>query len=72
MGLTPWDFWRLTYREFNVKHAAFSRAEDRQRSLVLEHSLVSVPGRKKQDTTRLQQMVNALRRYPVKQWLQSE
>lgn len=68
MELSPAEFWSLTFREFQIKHAAFSRAEDRRRSLVLE--LAVMTGQfKKQDADKIHRAVNALRRYPVKQWL---
>lgn len=69
MGLAPRDFWSLTFREFQIKFHAFTRAEDRMRSLVLEHSLISVPGRKDKERNNLQRAVNSLRRYPIKSWL---
>lgn len=68
MGLTPNQFWSLTLREFHIKHAAFARAEDRQRALV--HEVVALVGLldKKNKEIELRN-ANALRRYPIKPWL---
>lgn len=64
----PWQFWRLTFREFQIKHAAFTREEDRRRSLMLEQ--VSLLGQfKEKDRNAIRRSVNVLRRYPVKVWL---
>lgn len=67
----PEQFWRLTVREFNLKWDAFSRHDDRQRALMLEHaSLVgNYDDRQRAKMTRL---VNQLRRYPIKRWLAPE
>jgi len=67
----PDEFWNLTWREFELKHAAFKRAEDRARSLVFE--LAGKLGHySKKDRRLIQQDANRFRRYPVKKWLQSE
>jgi hypothetical protein len=71
MALAPELFWSLTVREFWIKHAAFKRAEDRRRSLVLEHALMT-QSYKPKDKRSLTQAMHALRRYPVKRWLLSE
>jgi hypothetical protein len=55
-------------REFWIKHRAFTRAEDRARSLVLEHAAM-IGNFKDKDKNTLRKSVNALRRYPIKQWL---
>lgn len=71
LGLSPREFWSLTVREFQIKHAAFSRAEDRGRSLVFE--LAAKTGHyKKKDLNQLLKAVNILRRYPVKPWLKRD
>ena len=68
--MMPEQFHRLTVREFHIKHAAWARAEDRQRSLFLE--LAAMTGQfKDKDRNALRRTVNALRRYPVKRWLKS-
>jgi len=56
-------------REFWIKHEAFARAEDRARSLVLEHVFLTSPRANASQTNALRRNVNALRRYPVKSWL---
>lgn len=65
----PAQFWSLTVREFWIKHAAFSRAEDRRRSLMLEQVSFVAPKQKKADQNALIRNANVLRRYPVKPWL---
>lgn len=71
MGLAPSLFWSLTYREFEIKRRAFIRAEDRAKSVMLEHIGRSVH-MKKPDKNELNRYVNVLRRYPEKQWLKSQ
>lgn len=67
LGLMPEQFWRLTFREFHIKHAAFSRAEDRMRSLMFE--LAGLIGSfKPKDRNEIRKAANKLRRYPVKSW----
>jgi hypothetical protein len=68
MGLSVQAFWSLTVREFWIKHRAFTRAEDRRRSLFLEHALL-LGQFKDKDRNNIRKSVNALRRYPIKQWL---
>lgn len=68
MGLSPDDFWSLTYREFQIKHRAFQRAEDRRRALLYDLADITVAGQKPEWHTSMQQNANALRRYPIKQW----
>lgn len=68
MGLSPKEFWGLQPREFWIKHRAFIRAEARQRALVWEHATVVKPAAKGKADPR-QRNVNALRRYPIKKWL---
>ena len=68
MGLMPWQFWRLTFREFQLKHEAFMRSENRWRSLIFEHAEM-IGQFKDKDRKALRKSVNALRRYPVKRWL---
>ena len=65
----PEQFWNLTIREFQIKHAAFGREEDRRRALVFEHA--TMVGQLTDKARRqLHRGVNQLRRYPIKQWLQ--
>ena len=68
MGLMPEQFWGLTYREFQIKHAAFKRAEDRVQALVVMHARLtgSYDAAHKR---RLLRWEGALRRYPLKKWL---
>lgn len=67
----PDQFWGLTVREFHLKWDAFSRDQDRQRALMLEHaSLVGHHDQKRHGE--LYRSVNALRRYPIKRWLLAE
>lgn len=68
MGLSPEAFWSLTYREFQIKYAAFVRAENRQRALVMEHALMT-SGAKGSERESAQREIYALRRYPEKSWL---
>lgn len=68
LGLSPEAFWSLTLREFWIKHAAFSRAEDRALSRV--YTLANLTGTFRVDERRkLKKAESALRRYPVKKWL---
>lgn len=66
MGLSEQEFWSLTMPVFNIKHAAFARAEDRARSLVLELAVMT-GSYKDNDRKALRRTVNALRRYPVRE-----
>jgi hypothetical protein len=68
MGLMPGEFWSLTYREFNLKHAAFIRAEDRHRALVMELASMTGMFTDKAVRKRLDDNVAILRRYPLKPW----
>lgn len=63
----PEQFASLDPREFWLKHAAFTRAEDRQQALVIDLALRTADYK---DSVRgeLVRAMNALRRYPVKQW----
>lgn len=71
MGLDPDVFWRLTVREFWIKHAAFHRAEHRQRALVYE--IAGLIGQHdKRSKAAIKRNENRLRRYPVKKWLRPE
>jgi hypothetical protein len=72
MGLAPEAFWSLTVREFWIKHRAFTRSEDRQRSLMIEHAARTGQGYKDTDRAALHRHANALRRYPLKKWLLPE
>jgi hypothetical protein len=66
MGLAPDVFWALTKPEFDIKHRAFVRAEDRQRSLMLELALMTGGHRfKKGDQDSLRRSITALKRYPM-------
>lgn len=69
MGLDPDVFWSLNFREFWIKHRAFIRAEDRLRALVREAALLMRPSQKDGDNVRSERDINALRRYPIKKWL---
>ena len=55
-------------KEFWIKHRAFTRAENRALSLVLELALRTTNYAKK-DQNAIKKDINALRRYPIKQWL---
>jgi hypothetical protein len=68
MNLMPDEFAALDWREFWIKHRAFSRAEDRRQALVIDLALRTADYK---DSARgeLERAVNALRRYPEKQWL---
>ena len=68
MGLSPDTFWSLTVREFWIKHRAFSRAEDRAKSLVVTLALMTGDFPKAQHA-KLERSAHALRRYPIKSWL---
>ena len=68
MGLMPEQFWSLTVREFWLKHAAFSRAEDRAESAMVRQAL-RLGNFKKSAANQLHQYANALKRYPIKPWL---
>jgi hypothetical protein len=68
LGLTPEVFWGLTVREFWLKHAAFARAEDRRRSLVIRTALMTSTY-KDEERRKLERQMHALHRYPVKPWL---
>lgn len=65
------QFWSLTLREFHLKHAAFSRAENRARALMFEHALVTGHVAEK-NVTKMKRSINQLREYPIKRWLRSE
>jgi hypothetical protein len=69
MGLEPLVFWSLTVREFWIKYRAFIRAEDRAESAWLRHAL-RTQRYKKADRNQIARAANALKRYPVKRWLQ--
>jgi hypothetical protein len=69
MEMDPAAFWKLTPREFLLKQDGFSRREDRALSLVLRHALMT-GHYKKQDRNHIGRAVNALKRYPIKTWLQ--
>jgi len=68
MGLEPQAFWSLTVREFWIKHAAFTRAEDRRESALIRHAL-RTQSYKSKDRNQLNRAANALKRYPRKAWL---
>lgn len=68
LGLSPEAFWSLTVREFEIKHRAFTRAEDRQKSLVYLLAGMTTEYSAPQKA-RIERSVNALRRYPIKAWL---
>lgn len=64
------DFWSLTYREFLLKHAAFSRAEDRAEAAMIRQAL-RLGSFKDKDHRAFVRAAHALRRYPVKAWLRN-
>lgn len=66
----PWEFWRLTVREFWIKYEAFRRAEDRREAELIRQDLRTTPMKAK-DRNILNRQANALKRYPVKRWLRS-
>ncbi len=67
----PDQFWSLTIGEFQIKHGAFVRAEDRQRSLVFELAgLIGMLSQKDRD--KVNKNATVLRRYPIKPWLLGE
>ena len=67
----PDQFWSLTIAEFHIKHGAFARAEDRQRGMVFELAgLIGMFNEK--DRTKVTNNARALRRYPIKPWLQGD
>jgi hypothetical protein len=69
LGLMPDQFWSLTLREFQLKHAAFVRAEDRKRSLMFELAgLVAMTDEK--GRAALNSNANALKRYVTMPWLE--
>lgn len=68
----PDQFWSLTMHEFGIKHAAFSRAEARQRALIYEYILQRVPKSKSDIVQKVTNRINALRRYAVKPWLKQQ
>jgi hypothetical protein len=68
MALAPDVFWSLTVREFLLKHAAFDRAENRQRALVIDLA-VRTGHYKDSDHQQMVRDMHALRRYPEKSWL---
>lgn len=71
MELDPDVFWRLTVREFWIKHDAFVRKEDRAEAALMRQALRT---HRYKDRTRnlLNQEANRRKRYPVKPWLKSE
>lgn len=71
MGLEPAAFWSLTIREFWIKHAAFTRAEDRLEAVFIRQAL-RTQSYKSKDRNALNRSANALRRYPRKKWLQAQ
>lgn len=68
MGLMPWDFWRLTVREFWLKHDAFVREENRKEAAWIRQA-VRTKRYKAADKNTLLRAANSLKRYPVKPWL---
>jgi hypothetical protein len=64
----PDQFWSLTVREFWIKHAAFSRAEDRAEAALIRQAL-RLGQFKKSAANELSRYANALKRYPIKPWL---
>lgn len=68
MALAPAVFWSLTPREFEIKHRAFVRAEDRHRALFFELALMT-GHRKPEAKQRLEKAISSLRQYPQKPWL---
>lgn len=64
----PDAFWSLTVREFWLKHAAFSRAEDRAESARVRQAL-RLGHFENATAAQLHRHANALKRYPIKPWL---
>jgi len=71
LGLTPEQFWTLTVREFWIKHAAFSRAEDRAESALIRQAL-RLGHFKKGTANQMERYANALKRYPIMKWVSHE
>lgn len=74
LELQPEDFWRLTYREFMLKHEAFQRRENRTiRALAQVALWASGEKYKKQDRTPEKLCgwdgPGPMPLYPVKRWL---
>lgn len=67
LQLTPREFWRLTPGEFWIKHAAFTRAENRARADTIRLAL-SIGQYKPNDRHALQSAAAALTQYPLKRW----
>lgn len=68
LGLLPWDFWRLTVREFWIKHDAFIRSEGRAESAWIRQA-IRTKRYKPSDKNAMVREANWLKRYPVKPWL---
>lgn len=67
----PEQFWRLTVREFWMKHDAFVRAEGRAESAWIRNAL-RTKQYKAPVRSQMQQQANRLKRYPLKPWLMGE
>jgi hypothetical protein len=63
----PEAFWSLSPREFWLKHAAFSRAEDRAEAALVRQAL-RLGQFKKSAAIQLERYANALKRYPIPPW----
>jgi hypothetical protein len=71
--LMPDQFWSLTFREFQLKWAAFERAEQRAEWLVGRHAYLTVKYAKDPGSPeRLLGYRRGMNRYPIKQWLRPE
>jgi hypothetical protein len=69
--LTPAEFWRLTYREFLLKEAAFQRSQHRLEWLVGLQAFLTVEYKdpKPAGPERVLGWQGLVPRYPVKPWL---
>jgi hypothetical protein len=70
LGLMPEQFWALTVREFWIKFEAFARSESRAEAALIRQAL-RLGNYKKGDRAAMTRDATALRRYPVKPWLES-
>lgn len=64
----PWEFWRLTVREFWIKHDAFVREENRNEAAWMRQA-ARTTRMKEQHKNALIRGANWLKRYPEKPWL---
>lgn len=67
----PEQFWRLTVREFWIKHDGFTRAEGRAESALIRQAL-RTSRYKEPDRNAMNREANRLKRYPLKPWLMGQ